>query len=100
MRCSRLSLPIRLGESWRCSPLSQLHPGVVQARALTQLGHEVFVIAGAPPGHAGQAAAAGLAASKTGAASGQAALAQRIMHVGTLGLDRVQGAGALRRQPF
>ncbi|KAL4423282.1 hypothetical protein ABPG77_004551 [Micractinium sp. CCAP 211/92] len=81
MRCSRLSVSIRLGESRCCSPLPQLHPGIVQARALTQLGHEVYVIAGAPRGHAGQAAAAGFAASKTGAASGQAALAQRIMHV-------------------
>ncbi|KAL4436763.1 hypothetical protein ABPG75_003902 [Micractinium tetrahymenae] len=50
-----------------------------QARALTQLGHEVLVIAGAPPGHTQKAAEA--AGEGAGLVEQQAALAWRILHV-------------------
>jgi len=51
----------------------------LQARALTQLGHEVMVIAGAPPGSLSPAACGG--AGSGAEAGADASLAQRILHV-------------------
>lgn len=88
------ALPCTRHACWRSSHICA--STFMQARALTQLGHEVLVVAGAPPGQAKKAARAGRgegAADEAGTAGQQAALAQRIFHV-SLRAERGQGLWA------
>lgn len=61
-----------------------------QARALSQLGHEVLVVAGAPPGHDPAASSA------CGGREGEAPpLAAHIMHVSGMQAGLLTGRAAL-----
>jgi hypothetical protein len=68
----------------------------MQARALAQLGHEVLVIAGAPPGFTPGEAEAAAAAHGDGSAGGQQHGSQTVLHVSFNCLRSLWFAAVLR----